>query len=320
MKHLLSLAASITALLALCFTPALHAQTWPSKPVRIVVPFPPGGTSDIVARIVSEKLTALWGQPVVQDYKPGAGGLIATSEMLKSSGGHTLMIGTLGTHAIAPSLYKPLPYDPARDLVPVAMLIQTPMVLVASPTLPIQNLAEFVTLARANPGKYSVASPGNGTLNHLMAEMFKRAAKLDMEHIPYKGGTYVDLIAGRTALLFDPIAQVLPQIKQGNMKALAISQRSQALPGVPTMAEAGYPNFDTSLWVGLFAPAGTPAAVVEKISDDVVKLMKSPDVLQKVDTLSSEVVAMPHEAFAKLYQADLARWKKVIGELQLKVE
>jgi tripartite-type tricarboxylate transporter receptor subunit TctC len=303
--------------LALAATGA-HAQAWPTRPVRIIVPFPPGGASDIVARTVGDKLAVLWGQPVVMDYKPGAGGTIATAEMVKAGGDHTLMIGTLGTHAVAPSLYKSLPFDSRRDLVPVVVLVQTPMVVVTSPTLPAKTLAEFVALARANPGKYTYASPGNGTLNHLMGEMFRKAAGLDMDHVPYKGGTYIDLIAGRTSLLFDPIAQALPQIRQGNLRPLAISHASAELPGVPTLGEAGYPDEQIALWIGLFAPATMPPDVVRKVSTDAVASMRLPDVVQKVEGLSSQVVAMPSEPFARLFTAELARWQRVTTEFKVK--
>ncbi|MBC7779647.1 MAG: tripartite tricarboxylate transporter substrate binding protein [Proteobacteria bacterium] len=310
------LAIIVSALAMAC----AHAQSWPARPVRLLVPFPPGGAADIVARIAADKLTATWGQPVVPEYRPGAGGTIATSELVNSSGGHTLMIGTLGTHAIAPGLYSKLPYDPGRDLIPVAMLMLTPMVLVASPTLGVNSVQEFVALARADPGKYPIASPGNGTLNHLMAEMFKQATRLDMVHIPYKSGTHPDLISGRTALLFDPLVQVLQHVKQGNLKPLAISHRSPLLPGVPTMAEAGLKHFDIGLWFGLFAPAGTPPAVVAKVSDDAVKAMNSPDVVQKVEALSSQVMTVPHAQFAQSLQSDLSRWRKVVAELQIRAD
>jgi tripartite-type tricarboxylate transporter receptor subunit TctC len=305
-------------LFALSFTPLVQAQAWPTKPVRIIVPFPPGGASDIVARLIGDKLSVAWGQPVVMDYKPGAGGTIATAELVKSTGGHTLMIGTLGTHAVAPSLYKSLPFDPAKDLVPVVLLVQTPMVAVASPTLPVKTLAEFGALVKANPGKYAFASPGNGTLNHLMGEMYKRSAGLDMDHIPYKGGTYVDLIAGRTSLLFDPVAQALPQIRQGNLRPLGISHRSSVLPGVPTLVEAGFPDADIGLWIGLFASADMPAAGVARTSSDALVALRAPDVIEKVEGLSSQVVALPNAAFARLYLAELARWKKVTTDFGVK--
>lgn len=315
----------IAPLLAFCMlfvTSVVHAQAWPTKPVRWIVPFPPGGASDIATRIIGDKLSALWGQPVVLDNKPGAGGTIATAELIRSTDGHTVMIGTLGTHGIAPNLYKNLSYEAGRDLTPVAMLIQSPMVLVASPTLPAKALSDVVSLARANPDKYSIASPGNGTLNHLMAEMFKQSAKVKMEHIPYKGSApaYADLISGRTALMFDPIAGVLPQIKSGNLKAIAITQRSTALPGVPTLAEAGFSNFDVGLWLGLFAPASTPPVIVSKISADVVQVLKSPEVIQQFDALSAQVVAMPNEQFSKVYAGELSRWGKVIRDLNVKID
>jgi tripartite-type tricarboxylate transporter receptor subunit TctC len=313
----------VAAALLMLGSSLVHAQTWPSKPVRWLVPFPPGGASDIVTRVVSEKLTVKWGQPIVAENKPGAGGTIATTELVRSGkDGYTVMIGTLGTHAIAPNLYKGLSYEASRDLLPVAMLIQSPMVLIASPQLPANTLGEFVTLARANPDKYSIASPGNGTLNHLMAELFKQAAKLDMQHVPYKGSApaYPDLMSGRVALMFDPMASVVSPVKQGSLKAFAISHRSAALPGVPTMAEAGYPNFDVALWVGLFTTSGTPPAVVSKMSADVVEALKTPEAKEKLEAVGSQIAAMPHDQFAKVYAGELERWGKVIRDLNIRID
>ncbi len=319
MRHIARVAAALLMLGA----SVVHAQAWPSKPVRWLVPFPPGQASDIVTRVLSEKLTVTWGQPIVAENKPGAGGTIATAELMRSGkDGYTVMIGTLGTHAIAPNLYKSLSYDASRDLVPVAMLIQSPMVVIASPQLPVNSLGEFVTLARANPGKYAIASPGNGTINHLLAELFMQAAKLDLLHVPYKGSAaaYPDLITGRVAIMFDPIAGAVGQVKQGNVKAFAISHRSAALSGVPTMAEAGYPNFDVALWLGLFTTSGTPPAIVSKMSADVVHALKTPDATQKLEAVGSQIVAMPHDQFAKVYAGELERWGKVIRDLNVKID
>jgi tripartite-type tricarboxylate transporter receptor subunit TctC len=310
------------ALLFLC-TSAVHAQAWPTKPVRWLVPFPPGGASDIVTRVVGEKLTAAWGQPVVMENKPGAGGTIATTDLVRNGrDAHTVMIGTLGSATIGPALYKNLSYDAAKDVVPVAMLIQSPIVVIASPKLPANTLAEFVALARANPGKYSVASPGNGTLNHLLAELFKRTAKIDMQHIPYKGSAaaYPELMSGQVAIMFDPIAGIVSHVKQGNLKAFATSHRAAALPGVPTMAEAGYADFDVALWLGLFTTTATPPAVVAKMSADIVQALKMPDVAQKLEAVGSQIVAMPHDQFAKVYASELSRWAKAIRDLNVKID
>jgi len=307
-----------------CATP-VHAQSWPAKPVRWLVPFPAGqGASDITARVLSEKLAALWGQPIVIENKPGAGGTIATAEMLKApADGYTLMSGTMGTHTIAPNLYKGLSFDAARDLVPVALVVDVPLVLLASLQAP-GSLPEMVTAARSQPGKYSYGSPGNGTLNHVMGELLKQSARIDLQHIPYKGGTgaYVDMYAGNVALMFDPILSATTQAKQGKLKALAIAspKRSSALPDVPTMGELGYPGFEASLWLGVFAPTGTPPAVVNRISADIGTVLKNPEVRARLEGLGGEVVGMPHETFAKLYARDLERWGKSIRDLNIRID
>ncbi|NBS57601.1 MAG: tripartite tricarboxylate transporter substrate binding protein [Betaproteobacteria bacterium] len=218
----------------------VHAQAWPTKPVRWLIPFPAGqGASDITARVLTEKLAGLWGQSIVVENKPGAGGTIATAEMLKSpADGYTIMSGTMGTHTIAPNLYKGLPFDAARDLIPVSLIVDVPLVLVASTQVPANTLRDFVALTKDNPGKYAYASPGNGTLNHVMGELLKQAAKSDMPHIPYKGGAgaYADMYSGAVAVMFDPILSATTQVKQGKLKAYAIAspKRSPALPDVPT--------------------------------------------------------------------------------------
>jgi tripartite-type tricarboxylate transporter receptor subunit TctC len=322
MKRLLSLAG---AWLLLACASVVHAQAWPTKPVRWIVPFPPGSASDITARVLSERLSALWGQGVAVENKPGAGGTIATAEMLKATpDGYTLMSGTMGTHAIAPNLYKNLSYDPVKDIVPVTMMVDVPLVLVASLKAPGATLKEFLAAVKDSPGKFAYASPGNGTLNHLMGELFKQATKADIAHIPYKGSAFVypDMFSGAVALMFDPILGATTQLKQGRLKAYAIAspKRSAALPEVPTMGELGYPGFDATLWLGFFAPAGTPAAVVTKISADLGATLKQPEVRAKLESLGGEIVAMPHEAFAPRYRSDYARWGKAIRDVGIKLD
>ena len=314
-----------TALVLLCFASFAQAQAWPAKSVKWLVPFPPGSASDITARVVSEKLGALWGQSVLVENRPGAGGTIATAELAKSApDGYTLMSGTMGTHAIAPNLYKGLSYDPVRDLVPLAKMVDVPLVLVASLKAPGATLKEFLSAAKDQPGKFAYASPGNGTLNHLMGELFKQTAKADIAHIPYKGSAFVypDMFSGAVSLMFDPILGATTQLKQGRLKAYAIAsaKRSPALPDVPTMAEAGFQGFDATLWLGFFAPAATPAPVVAKISADLVAVLRQPDVAKKLEDLGGEIVAQPHEVFAPAYRADVARWGKVIRELGIKLD
>ena len=316
---------SIALLCASLCACVVHAQAWPTKPVRWLIPFTPGAASDITARILAERLSATWGQSILVENKPGAGGTIATAEMLKSPhDGYTIMSGTMGTHAIAPNLYKGLPYDPARDIVPLTMVADVPLVLVSSLKVPANSLKEMIGIAQASPGKYAYASPGNGTLNHLTGELFKQVAKLDMPHIPYKGSApaYVDMYSGNVALMFDPILSASTQLKQGKLKAFAIAapKRSPALPDIPTMAELGYAGFDATLWLGIFAPEGTPAPIVAKLSADIARTAKIPEVREKLEALGGEVVGMPHDEFARVYARDLGRWGKTIRELNIKVD
>ena len=311
-------------LMFVCAVP-VHAQVWPTKAVRWLVPFPPGSASDITARVLADRLTAAWGQTVLVENRPGAGGTIATAELVRAAAdGYTIMSGTMGTHAIAPNLYSKLSFDPAKDLVAVNLVADVPLVLVAAPSVPANNLAEMVALARQSPGKYAYASPGNGTLNHLVGELFKQSAKLDMTHIPYKGAVFVypDMSSGMVSLMFDPILSASTQVKQGKLKALAIAapKRSPALPDVPTMAELGYAGFDATLWLGVFAPAQTPAPIVAKLSADLTAAVKVPDVRAKLEALGGEVVGMPHAEFSRTYARDLSRWAKTVKALGIKLD
>ncbi len=320
MRRFLALAA---AGLLLAGALPLQAQTWPTKQVRWLVPFPPGGASDITARILADHLSRLWGQAVLIENRPGAGGTIATAEMAKApADGYTIMSGTMGTHAIAPNLYKNLSYDPVKDLIPVSMVADVPLVLVASLKLEANTLKDFVVLAKQKPGTFAYASPGNGTLNHLLGELFKQAAGLDMVHVPYKSGSYPDLYSGAVSLLFDPILAASTQVRQGKLKAFAIAagKRSPALPDVPTMAELGYAGFDATLWLGIFAPVGTPAPVIARLNGDLVRMVRLPEVKAKLEDLGGEVVGSAQEEFSLRYRNDVARWGRVIREMGIKID
>ncbi len=316
---------TLACLLGLACAAPVHAQAWPSKPVRWLIPFTPGAASDITARVLAEKLSATWGQAISVENKPGAGGTLATAEMVRAPhDGYTIMSGTMGTHAIAPNLYKGLPYDPMKDIIPVTLVADVPLVLVSTLKVPANSLKEMVALARGNPGKYAYASPGNGTLNHLTGELFKQVAQVDMPHIPYKGSApaYLDMYSGSVALMFDPILSASTQLKGGKLKAFAIAapKRSSTLPDVPTMGELGYAGFESTLWLGIFAPAGTPAPVVAKLSADIVKTLANPEVKAKLEALGGEVVGLPHEAFAKAYARDYERWGKSIREMNVRID
>lgn len=313
------------AALALVLTTACASAAWPDKPIRILVPFPPGSASDLIARTLAEKLTLRFPTGVLVENRPGAGGTIATTEMLKTAkDGYTTMTGTMGTHAIAPSLYKSLPFDPLKDLTPISIVAELPLMVVAATTLPANSMKELAKLAADKPGEISYASPGNGTLNHLMGELFKQTARIDMQHIPYKGGAlaYPDMIAGRVAIMFDPIVAGIAQVKAGKMKALAVAapQRATVAPDVPIMAEAGFPGIDSTLWIGVFAATGTPPEILATLNAEINKVIQSADVKEKFAAQGALTVGTSLEAATTRFRADTAKWKPVILQAGIKLD
>ena len=320
MKLLRAFAALCLALAAL----ESVAQGYPNKAVKMVVPFPPAGATDVVARFVAQKLGERWGQSVVVDNRPGAGGSIGSDLVAKSApDGYTLLMATSSTHSIGPSLSK-LPYDPIRDFAPVIHVANVPNVLVVSPTLPVTNMKELVALAKSKPGQLNFASSGNGTIVHLNAELFKMLAGIDMQHIPYKGTalSIPDLANGQIAMLFDSLASVMPHIKSHRARPIAVNGRTRSplLPDVPTFAEAGMPAFDTYTWFGLFAPAGTPREIVAKVHDDVLAALQAPDLLEKFASVGAEPVGGTQEQFTARILADTAKWAQVIRTAKVKIE
>jgi tripartite-type tricarboxylate transporter receptor subunit TctC len=303
-----------------------HSQTWPAKPVRIVVPFPPGGTTDIVARSLGVELQKMWQQPVVIENKPGAGGNIGADAVAKSAGdGYTLLMGTVGTHAINQSLYAKLPYDPVKDFVPVTLCAAVPNVMVINPKLPVNSVAEFIQYAKANPGKLNMASSGNGTSIHLTGELFKTVTGTYMVHFPYRGSSpaLTDLIAGNMNVMFDNLPSALPHIKSGRLKALAVTSSvpSAALPGVPTVeAAANLKGFDASSWFGLFAPAGTPRAVVDKIQGDVAKALAVPEVHERFVSQGAQPGGNTPDQFAAFIKGETDKWARVVKASNAKID
>src|SRR6059058_1306367 len=272
---------------ASCAPAVAIAQVYPSKPIRLVVPFPPGGSLDVVARAIGQKLTEAWGQPVVIDNRPGAGGNIGADLVAKSApDGYTILEGALSTHAVNVSLYSKMPYDPIKDFVPITLVAITPNVLVLNASFPVNSVPELLAYARANPGKLSFGSGSNGSAGHLAGELFKADAGVDMVHVPFKGGAPATqaLLAGDTQLMFDNLANATPQVKAGKLKALAVTtaQRSRLAPELPTMAEAGLAGFDISTWYGLLAPAGTPRDIIAKWNAEVTRILNAPDVREKL--------------------------------------
>src|SRR5438067_12904313 len=298
------------ALLLACFALGAHAQSWPGKPVRIIVAYPPGGGIDVMARQFAEKLTGIWGQPVIVENKPGANTILATETVAKSApDGTTVLLTTDATFSINPHLYAKLPYDAQRDFIPVTMLVLLQQLLVANPSLPANTLAELIALAKAKPGTINYASYGSGSQPHLSGEMLKYKAGIDLVHVPYKGISLAvpAVMAGEVQLTFAGIATSMPQLKAGRIKALAIGglKRSPLLPQVPTFTELGYPEVETHAWFGLFLPAGSPREAVTRIYQDTRKILDEPEYRQKqlIDK-GYDVVASSPEEFAAYIKKD----------------
>jgi tripartite-type tricarboxylate transporter receptor subunit TctC len=301
------------------------AQAYPTRPIRIVVPFPAGGTTDVLARAVAQKLTESLGQPTVVDNRPGAGGNIGAELVAKSApDGYTLLMGTVGTHAINPSLYPKMPYDHVRDFAPVILVAGVPNVLVINPALPINSVQELIAYGKANPGKLNFASSGNGTSIHLSGELFKTMAGVQMAHIPYKGSAPAlqDLVGGQVQLMFDNLPSSLALIKAGKLKALAVTskERAAALPDVPTLAESGLPGFEASSWFGLLAPAGTPQPVIAKLNAEVAKWLASPEAKEKLLAQGAIAAGGTPEDFARHIAAETAKWQKVVKDSGAKID
>jgi tripartite-type tricarboxylate transporter receptor subunit TctC len=308
------------------FAALAHAQTtYPAKPIRLVVPFPAGGTTDILARAVAQKLTESMGQPVVVDNRAGAGGNIGADLVAKSPpDGYTLLMGTVGTHAINASLYAKMPYDHVRDFAPVILVAGVPNVLVVTPGLPVKSVQELIAYGKANPGKLNFASSGNGTSIHLSAELFKTMTGVQMAHVPYKGSApaLVDLAGGQVQLMFDNLPSALALIKGGKLKALAVTslQRSAALPDVPTVAESGLPGFEASSWFGLLAPAGTPKDIIAKLNSEVAKWLATPEAKEKLAAQGAIPAGLPPEEFARHIATETVKWQKVVKDSGAKVD
>ena len=321
-----ALVAAAMALVAGVAAPDASAQAaWPSKPIRIVVPFPPGGTTDILARAAAQKMAEAWKEQAVIDNRPGAGGNIGAELVARSpADGYTLLMGTVGTHAINASLYAKMPYDHVKDFAPVILVAAVPNVLVVHPSLPVHSVAELIAYAKANPGKLNFASSGSGTSIHLAGELFKVMAGVQMTHVPYKGSApaIADLVGGQVQLMFDNLPSALAQIKAGKLRALAVTsaQRAAALPDAPTIAESGLPGYEASSWFGLLAPAGTPADVVAKINGEIARWLASPEAKEKLSSQGAIAAGGTPEDFARHIAAETAKWQRVVRESGAKVE
>jgi tripartite-type tricarboxylate transporter receptor subunit TctC len=312
------------AMFAVGIPASAQAQSYPTKPIRIVVPFPVGGVADTFGREIGRKLTDAWGQPVVIDNRPGAGGNIGAEIVAKAPPDrYTLVIGNIGTHAVNVSLLSTMPFDTIKDFTPIVHVLDAEGLLVVNPSIAATTVPELIALARAQPGKLSYGSAGVGTTSHLAGEMFKSMTKVDIVHVPYKGNVpaITDLLGGQTAMIFATMPTVLPHVRAGKLRALAVlgAVRSPALPDVPTLAES-VPGVEVSNWIGLFGPAGMPPTIVARLNAEVQKIMRSPEIERRLETEGAKFVPMTPEQFAVFQKAELTKWAKTIKDADIKLD
>ncbi|KQT11196.1 tripartite tricarboxylate transporter substrate binding protein [Ramlibacter sp. Leaf400] len=312
-------------LLVAAASPWTWAQDYPNRPVKLIVPFPPGGGTDILARPIAQKLSQLWGQPVVIDNRGGAGGNLGTKAAADAPpDGYTLILGVQGTHAVNQSLYSNAGFDATRDFAAITLVANTPNIVVVHPSVPATSIGQLIALARQKPGGLNYATPGNGTPSHLATEMFKTMAGVDLVHVPYKGSgpALNDMLGGQTQVWIANAPVVLPHIRTGKLRALATTsaKRPGIAADIPTLAEAGLKDYEADTWYGLFAPASTPPAVLEKIHADVTRVLNLPEIRETFAAQGAEVVANSQAEFTRKVREDVAKWRKVVEQLQLKVD
>ncbi|MFT4191601.1 MAG: tripartite tricarboxylate transporter substrate binding protein [Comamonas sp.] len=301
------------------------AARYPEKPIRLIVPFTPGGSTDILGRTIGQQLTQAWQQPVIIENVPGAGGSIGADRVAKSrADGYTLLMGHIGTLAVTPSLYRQLPYDPLNAFAAVAWVARVPNVLVVHPSLPVRTLQEFVAYAQAHPREINYGSGGNGSAAHITTEYLKLKSGISLTHVPYKGTApaVTDLLGGQIQLMFTGVPAVWAQIKAGQIRALAVSspQRIPLLSDVPTVAESGYPGFDADQWYGIVAPAGTPAAIIDKLNTQINQDLGSTAIRQRLESEGAQATPQPPQVFASLITREILRWRTVIQESGMSTE
>ena len=295
----------------------LTADTYPTRPLRMIVPFPPGGGTDIMARMVGQRLTDAFGVQVVVDNRGGAGGIIGTELAARATAdGHTLMIGSVSTICINASLHKKLPFDPEKDLAPISLVAMTPSLLVVANNVAAKSVKELIALAKAKPGQLHYASPGSGSSAHLGGELLKQAAGIDIQHVPYKGTgpAVTDVVSGQVAMFITNMPSVLPMVKANRLRALAVTslQRSALLPDLPTVAESAIPGFEVIVWYGVFAPAATPKPILSRLNQEIRKLSGMQDVKDRLAVQGAEVMTSTQEELAKRVRDDLAKWGKIV--------
>lgn len=324
-KLIARLAITLMALSAVAAVQAQSAaQAYPSKPIRIVVTFTSGGAPDIIARLLGERFTAAWGQPVIIDNKPGSGGNIGADFVAKAApDGYTMVVGTVGTHSINGALYAKMPYDMVKDFSPVSLLATTPNLLVVNNDVPAKTVQELIDLGKRE-GKMSFASSGSGTSIHVSGELFKSMTGIDMTHIPYKGraSALPDLLGGRVTMMFDNMPSSLPLVREGKLRALGVTSltRSAAAPDIPTIAESGLPGFEAVSWFAMFAPPGTPKPVVDKIQAEISRILKTPEVAKRLTDIGLEPVGSTPEDLAAYQRSEIVKWAKVVKDSGARAE
>ncbi len=319
------LAAAVLALACALHCPAILAQDFPNRVVRIVVPYPPGGPNDLLARILAHGLTDRWSRQVIVDNRPGGAATIGVALVSRAApDGYTLLIGSAGSMTIKASIVPKLPYDILKDFLPVAMVASGPFVMVVHPSVPAKDVAQFIALARKRPGELLFGSPGNGSGGHLSGELLNLLGKIGMVHVPYKGGgpAMGDLVSGQISVLFPDITTAEPYVKVGKLRLLGVTSaaRSRMMPSIPTIEEGGVPGYEVSTWYGLFAPAGTPREPVSRISSDVEVLMRTPALAARLESLGADATPLGPESFAEFVRKDFAKWTSVVKAANVKSE
>jgi tripartite-type tricarboxylate transporter receptor subunit TctC len=316
----------LAGLLSFLSGASANAQAWPSRStIRILIPYPPGGASDVTARLLALKLTESLKQSVVVENKPGANGILALESVAKSpADGYTLLMANLGPNAINAAVYQKLPYDSVKDFTPITLTSVVPLVILVTNSLPVKTMPELIAYAKANPNKLSFASAGNGSANHLAGEMIKGATGVQMTHIPYKGDApgMPDVISGTVSMMFPTIIGGMPNIKSGSMRPIAVTsaKRSSSLPDIPTVSESGIPGFEAVSWGGVMGPAGLPSDIVKRLNTEIIRILKMPDIAEKMTSLGADIVGSSPEEFDKYLRAEIAKWGKVARENNIRLD
>ena len=313
------------AALLLCTTALAVAQSYPARPVRLIAPSTPGDAPDVIARLIALRLSPVLGQPVVVENRPGAGGVIGSEVAAKSApDGYTLIMGNAGSHGINAAVYSKLPYDIQRDFAPVSQVAIAPNVMVINPAIPAKSVAEFIAYAKSQPGKLSYASGGNGSSAHMSMELFKAMSGVDIQHVPYKGSSpaLTDVMAGQVAVFIGNMPPTVPLVKAGKLRALAVTTkaRSALMPELPTISEAGLPGFETVAWFGVLAPTGTPPEIVKKLSTEIGKIARSPEMREKLLAMGAEPIGGTPGEFKAVIDSDIAKWKALAQKEGIKVD